>query len=469
MDLLYALYQKGANDSILLSFSIIILFATSISLYRVYKGTKAVQAELNLGEQELKAKINLNAIPPQAAAITKKNNIDHLPAVLQRKPDLAHYRPMCATITSIGVLGTFVGIAIGLLGIDMGAGGDELMQSIQQLLSGMSVAFLTSVLGIFFSLLLSGYIASQESSLRKHWKNLSHQADTHFNMPGISDLIIAMDIDKQQQAVAQQIKAAEQMAEAGQGIAMASQSFNAEKIGTMVSEELQKILSGQMVPLFSEIRDDLRQLREIKQDNGEKVITAIMSELRTEVIAPLSVGINETAALVKQSADSTEELATILRPLSSELSNTVTSLQAHQKETLAAISDVLSHFREHIGEQIATLLEVSGKKLEDILGKLDVELGEHLKTLDRLATTMPVIDEAYVIRIERVFSELTQAGEIMSKQQMNMYQEVIDGIKRYHEESARHLTNYFTELDTKSAAVAGHLLDVMEKYINKTS
>lgn len=452
-------------NSIVLYVFVAFIIIIALWFYKqINAGTRALQAELHSAEQEID-----KIIADSAVARPHKINIDQLPNILQRKPDLSHYRPMCATITSIGVLGTFMGIAIGLFGIDMGAGGDELMQSIQQLLSGMSVAFITSVLGIFCSLLLSFCIGSRESALKEQWKKHTIKADTYFKMPGISDLIIAMDIDKQQLAVAQQIKAAEQMAEAGQGIAMASQSFNAERIGTMVAEELHKILSGQMVPLFSEIRDDLRQLREIKQDNGEKVINAIMNELRSEVIAPLSEGINETAALVRRSAESTEDLATILRPLSSELSVTVSSLQAHQKETLAAIGDVLSHFRENIGEQIARMLETSGNKLEDILGKLDLELGQHLKTLDKLATTMPVIDETYMVRVETIISELIQAGDLMSKQQMQMYEEVITGIKRYHEESAQHLTQYFVQLDAKSAAVAGHLLDVMEKYTQKAS
>ena len=55
--------------------------------------------------------------------------------------------------TAVGLLGTFVGIAIGLAGIPDGASGgapsaDDLSQSINTLMGGMSTAFSTSIIGI---------------------------------------------------------------------------------------------------------------------------------------------------------------------------------------------------------------------------------------------------------------------------------------------------------------------------------
>ncbi len=54
--------------------------------------------------------------------------------------------------TAVGLLGTFVGIAIGLTDIDSGADGSISPESIQTLLDGMSTAFLTSIAGILLSL-----------------------------------------------------------------------------------------------------------------------------------------------------------------------------------------------------------------------------------------------------------------------------------------------------------------------------
>lgn len=54
-------------------------------------------------------------------------------------------------IVSLGVLGTFVGIAIGLFHFDV----TDIKSSMPQLLEGLKTAFITSGVGIFFSIILS--------------------------------------------------------------------------------------------------------------------------------------------------------------------------------------------------------------------------------------------------------------------------------------------------------------------------
>ena len=53
--------------------------------------------------------------------------------------------------TAIGLLGTFVGIATGLGGIDLDAPSEERLEAIGNLMAGMSIAFLTSIVGITLS------------------------------------------------------------------------------------------------------------------------------------------------------------------------------------------------------------------------------------------------------------------------------------------------------------------------------
>lgn len=54
-------------------------------------------------------------------------------------------------IVSLGVLGTFIGIAIGLFHFDA----SDIKSSMPQLLEGLKTAFITSGVGIFFSIILS--------------------------------------------------------------------------------------------------------------------------------------------------------------------------------------------------------------------------------------------------------------------------------------------------------------------------
>ena len=72
--------------------------------------------------------------------IINKRKIERLPSV----------------VSTLGVLGTFLGITIGLLGFDS----SDLNSSIPTLLNGLKTAFFTSLAGMFCSLCLSKYICS---------------------------------------------------------------------------------------------------------------------------------------------------------------------------------------------------------------------------------------------------------------------------------------------------------------------
>jgi len=62
-------------------------------------------------------------------------------------------------IVSLGVLGTFIGIAIGLFHFDV----THLKESMPLLLEGLKTAFITSGIGIFFSIIISIYKPKKEA------------------------------------------------------------------------------------------------------------------------------------------------------------------------------------------------------------------------------------------------------------------------------------------------------------------
>ena len=62
-------------------------------------------------------------------------------------------------IVSLGVLGTFIGIAIGLYHFDVA----DIKSSMPLLLDGLKTAFITSGVGIFFSIILSIYKPAKSS------------------------------------------------------------------------------------------------------------------------------------------------------------------------------------------------------------------------------------------------------------------------------------------------------------------
>ena len=67
-------------------------------------------------------------------------------------------------ISTLGVLGTFIGITKGLIGFDTSA----LDQSIPILLDGLKTAFLTSILGMFGSMTLNKFVSAKFDKEKRH-------------------------------------------------------------------------------------------------------------------------------------------------------------------------------------------------------------------------------------------------------------------------------------------------------------
>ena len=68
---------------------------------------------------------------------------------------------IASVVTVIGVLGTFVGIAIGLYNFDT----SNIEESVPNLLDGLKIAFATSILGVFLSVLLKCYALKKKAPL----------------------------------------------------------------------------------------------------------------------------------------------------------------------------------------------------------------------------------------------------------------------------------------------------------------
>jgi biopolymer transport protein ExbB/TolQ len=96
-------------------------------------------------------------------------------------------------LVSTGVLGTFIGILIGLLGFDSNSVAD----SVPKLLDGLKTAFITSIVGMFLAILLSIIQKRKNGDSAENeivaLNNISKQLE---KLNSIDNKLIALDIIK---------------------------------------------------------------------------------------------------------------------------------------------------------------------------------------------------------------------------------------------------------------------------------
>jgi ABC-type transporter Mla subunit MlaD len=232
-------------------------------------------------------------------------------------PELLHGRllPFLPNgMTAVGVLGTFIGLTVGLSGLDLGAGSDstELRAGVSDLISGAALAFATSMLGVFFSVIA----------------NLSHNIVARRITREVRDLQERSDRDLQRQAADYSlVKIAQSNVEQNDAL----QALD-EKLGV----QFQKAVEGMSADMSKAVAEALQM-----------AIGPAMAELSS---AASNQSSHVMENLIGKFSSSFEELG---RQQASKLEGASTQLES----TLAGMSSKLDAVLTQVNESISSTLE----------------------------------------------------------------------------------------------------------------
>lgn len=106
-------------------------------------------------------------------------------------------------LVAIGVLGTFLGLVIGLSGLDANANDTETLRAgIGTLISGASVAFITSIWGVLLSLFAGFIERSFERAIKGHLNQLNNKLSAFFPAISSEQALIHIEDASEQSKVA---------------------------------------------------------------------------------------------------------------------------------------------------------------------------------------------------------------------------------------------------------------------------
>lgn len=293
-------------------------------------------------------------------------------------PPASPYRLAPALLTSIGVLGTFLGISMSLYGLNLeGASSATLMTSAFKLLGGMKTAFYTSLAGmlasVVFMIILFWCGKARERRQRQLQGVLSKECME------VSPVSVLMGMSPDSNAELQQrqlemadavIKSSASTSEVAQDMKQLLQELDADKLAKALSDAVRDSVKSEITPALQALPDSLQELKEIKQDNGEKLVSVITTAMRNEVIAPVMEDLRSVSQDMKDSGSSTRELITELHKLTKELGNTTTTLNTFQQDTLTK----LTTFAESLKEILDQFKADTNGVLKDISAEINHSL-----------------------------------------------------------------------------------------------
>lgn len=298
-----------------------------------------------------------------------------------------HFQSIPGVFTTLGVLGTFIGITISLIGFDV----KNIDGSIGSLLEGMKTAFISSLIGISLSLISSWIV-----------KDYLHRYGSKFPVPESEETTALKQVVKAVKEARTEISA---MREAF----INTNTDSAKRLLAGISET-----NSRLIDLNEQTGKDTKEMVRTLNRNHE-----LMDNKFTE-FAELLADANTDAlkeAMEKLIQDFSDTFKTLIESLVNqnfeELNNSVAALNAWQQQHREEVdrlhqrlSDIISQL-SGVSNQLTTTSTTMEISLENTAGSLEKISGQTERLVDDNGRLANIIKALEKVLIEE--SHLTQA------------------------------------------------------------
>jgi hypothetical protein len=193
------------------------------------------------------------------------------------------YRFVPALLATTGVLGTFLGISLGLAHFQTEGGSSaQLMSSATQLLSGMKTAFYTSLAGLSASIVFMAWHAICSKGRERRYRSITTALQELCVSVSPASLLYKMNPSNQENLITKQLKATETTAETNKellsvmkGVQGALEGFDSETMSKSVSSAVSDSIETTITPYLKFVSNCLKEAREESEQRSKEVITLL--------------------------------------------------------------------------------------------------------------------------------------------------------------------------------------------------
>ena len=245
------------------------------------------------------------------------------------------YQSVPNLLTGLGILGTFVGLAVGVgaasAGLSSGAP-SEITSSLQQLLDGASLAFLTSIAGIACSILFVP--VDRLFSRRLHLAVDAWVAAIESRLERVTPEGVALQqLDQARRAVTQ------------------LEHFNTELIFSL-EKALDEKIAGRLSPQLERLVEAVEGLRADRSTDAGQMIEQALGRF--------------TDAMQERTGSQFEEMASIVADLNRTLKDSAAGLAESQQDVRTALESVLTSVRTSMDSGANAMTETLQQALGDV-------------------------------------------------------------------------------------------------------
>ena len=312
--------------------------------------------------------------------------------------------------TGLGILGTFLGLTLGLYGIDMASSDiNVLKEGISGLLSGVQFAFLTSLIGIFVAILHGFWHNKQIVALKTSVLSLSDEIEKLFPR-----LTAEQWLAKQYTESQDQTKTLKNLSE-----------DMARDLGDLLDEQLNsgiaelcKQLEEKMTPIFDKLSDAIGEL----SSGGASTVGEIISDKAGKQIEQFAASLHDLQQVMQQNIESSQRAAAemnqrmldAVEKISGAMMRGANDTVDKQNDMMTAIQNQL----ENMAKTIAASSEEAIKDQREAVKDMQVQMVKLMKAVN-------VSSENSVKNISEANNALQlQVGQTLADVQKSMTQNI---------------------------------------------
>ena len=318
-------------------------------------------------------------------------------------------------LTAIGVIGTFVGLQFGLseLNISSEASVDEMKTGVSSVINGAKIAFLTSVWGVFLSVVFNFFEKLFEQDIRKKISALQNLID---------DIFPRMSAEAQLQDISNNSL---QSREALQGLA--------EKIGEKMQESLitatQGIQEGLENSLQKIMAPAINKLVDETSEGNQKVLEDLLGKFMDgfgEQGAEQRLSMEQASSKVNQAV---EGMNTIMGAFIKRLEASQLGASKREKELISTISSQVSSLVDHStnqGKVFTQFLDDNVSKMGEEISSLMTKMDDRDQRALSSEKARSVVIQKQVEQVSRSTHDMLSSIEDSIKQQQSSSRDILN-------------------------------------------
>lgn len=361
--------------------------------------------------------INIETHDGKKSNIPASEYINDYSVCKYNKLNLRMLDTAAGTLVGLGLLGTFLGLTLGIKGFDS-SNTERINESIQGLLAGMGTAFLTSLLGMTFSILFTAADKALRHRLYKDVKELTDKLDSEYY---IDDLVLA-NIN-QQNIINQLYKALKNdLQQQASEIANKLTYTNAEGQNVTIGNAIREILTENTKQSKALMSFSTDLAMELNQGFDET-----LSRQMQQKIVPLMESVDTTTKAVVEHIDKMAD--TVSSPATDMMQSVVDELKQSMQSLINEFSTGLSGSAtselENLAMQLGTATQAMAdfpKNMENISATLKVTIEEVKHAISEISNTsananstaMQQMQEQITYATGAISNAITEVKEVMS-------------------------------------------------------